>query len=148
MAIAAGRHASGDWEWAPSLLLCLSHLLPSLFALLSVALPCQPIHQTHTDTHGLKYTHVCPPTVSTLPLWALRHMLLTYCFARALISSPKSAHLCIFQTVKFLMVLFSVTPNIIVCSSAIFQYLFQFSFDRYSVSHNLSQISSKTCTRR
>lgn len=43
---------------------------------------------------------------------------------------------------------FSVTPNIIVCSSAIFQCLFQFSFDRYSVSHNLSQISMKTCTRR
>lgn len=74
MAVGAGRHASGAWKWAPSLLLCRSHLLPSLFVLLSVALHCQPIHQTHTDKLGLTYTHVCPPTVSTLPLWTLRHM--------------------------------------------------------------------------
>lgn len=74
MAAGAGRHASGAWEWAPSLLLCRSHLLPSLFALLSAALPCQPIHQTHTDTLGLTYTHVCPLTVSTLPSWTLRQI--------------------------------------------------------------------------
>lgn len=50
MAASAGRHASEAREWAPSLLLCRSHLLPSLFALLSTALPCQHIHQ-HTDAH-------------------------------------------------------------------------------------------------
>lgn len=64
MAASAGRHASGAWEWAPSLLLCRSHLLPSLFALLSAALPCRPIHQ-QADTLRHTCIHVYPPTVST-----------------------------------------------------------------------------------
>lgn len=60
MAEAAGRHASGDWEWGPpSLLLCRSHLLPSLFALLSVAFSCRPINQTYTYTPGLTHAHIC-----------------------------------------------------------------------------------------
>lgn len=59
---------------APSLVLCSSHLLPHLFALLSVPLPFQPIHQTYTHILGLTRTHVCLPTVSTLSEQTLRHM--------------------------------------------------------------------------
>lgn len=119
MAASAGRHASGAWEWAPSLLLRLSHLLPSLFALLSAALPCQPIHQTHTDTLGLTYTHVCPLTVSTLPSWTLSthtYILLHVCMSpHTLISTPTYAALTTrtyrwVQMVNSPALLFPVTP--------------------------------------
>lgn len=46
---------------APSLLLCRSHLLPSLFALLSVAFSCRPINHAYAYTriHTLTYPHIC-----------------------------------------------------------------------------------------
>lgn len=69
MAAGAGRHASGAWERAPSLLPCRSHLLLSLFALLSTALPRQHIHQTLR--HRLKHLH---PDFRTLS-----HKDSTYC---------------------------------------------------------------------
>lgn len=42
---------------APSLLLRRSHLLPSLFALLSVAFSCRPINHTYTYTHRSRHIH-------------------------------------------------------------------------------------------
>lgn len=49
---------------APSRLLCRSHLLPSLFALLSVAFSCRLINHTYTYTPRLTYTHICQQLAS------------------------------------------------------------------------------------
>lgn len=61
---------------APSLLLCRSHLLPRLFALLSVAFSCQPINQTYIHTRADTCTHLsaagrCRPLSGCILPWLL-----------------------------------------------------------------------------
>lgn len=61
---------------APSLLLRRSHLLPSLFALLSVAFSCRPINHTYTYTHThteLTYTHI-HTSINNSPLQTFKRL--------------------------------------------------------------------------